>query len=419
VKIPKAASRKAKEVRMNENRRAETALVRCPRLSVFSTVLASLLALGAPAQNVIEDLASGQAAPPIQLTASDLSALLKLTPSPKATLESKEARRVAAKLDAHVAEFLAGWPWMAFHHTLGISGYEAYFNHPDEMFSSLALALPWLEPATAEKTKAFLASQLAQCPPYALEGYDNTVGKPRESYDVPPALRLRGRGRARSVFGVYAFWSYCRSTGNTDAAKAHWDAVKGRMKPLLEGAYAFDIRRRDYSKDEAERLTGDLAGLIGFLELAQLNGDGEAEKAARARAVELLNLRINLERVNPVILERTSASKSLHVSKLARFCGLTPEIGAALSRQTDGCAAAHLKDFREARNGWYLAFGDRLIGGENYTNPLHFGRALFAGAALVEQLPREQLLRFVDVPHGRGDFYFIERCALALAAPAP
>jgi hypothetical protein len=381
------------------------------------TLALCLLASMAGAQNVIEDSASGQTAPLIQLTAADLTALLKDAPLSKPSLESKEAKRLAAKLEVHVAEFLAGWPWMAFHHTLGISGYEAYFNHPDEMFYSLSLALPFLEPATAEKTRAFLAAQLAESPPYALDGFDNTTGQARESYGVPPALRLRGRGRARSSFGVYAFWSYCHLAGNTGAARNHWEAVKTRMKPFLENAYGFDIRRRDYSKDEAEKLNGDLAGLLGFLKLARLNGDGPAEEAALQRGVELLNLRVNLERVNPVILERTSASKSLHVSKLARFCGLTPKIAAALRRHTDGCAAAHLRAFREARPGWFLAFGDRLIGGENYTNPLHFGRALFAGAALVEQLPAAQLFSFVDVPHCRGDFYFIERCALALAAP--
>ena len=74
-----------------------------------------------------------------------------------------------------------------------------------------------------------------------------------------------------------------------------------------------------------------------------------------------------------------------------------------------------MKNFREARNGWHLAFGDRMIGGENYTNPLHFSRALFAGAVFVEQLPAEQIMGFVDVPWCKGDFYFIEKCALALS----
>ena len=69
-------------------------------------------------------------------------------------------------------------------------------------------------------------------------------------------------------------------------------------------------------------------------------------------------------------------------------------------------------------SGWYLALGDRFVGGENYTNPLHFGRALFARAALLEQLPVDELFRFVDVPSCNADFYFIEKCALALQSIA-
>ena len=48
----------------------------------------------------------------------------------------------------------------------------------------------------------------------------------------------------------------------------------------------------------------------------------------------------------------------------------------------------------------------------------HFDRALFAAAALIEELPADELLRFIDVPACKADFYFIEKCALALRARA-
>jgi hypothetical protein len=61
-----------------------------------------------------------------------------------------------------------------------------------------------------------------------------------------------------------------------------------------------------------------------------------------------------------------------------------------------------------------MAFGDRLIGGENYTNPPHFARSLFAAGALVEHLDAEQLRHFIDVPWCEGDLYFIEKATFAL-----
>ncbi|MBI5388044.1 MAG: hypothetical protein HZA90_25550 [Verrucomicrobia bacterium] len=388
-------------------------------LRLLAASVAFSLAFPGAGQNVIEDTGAGRMAAPIQIAEAEAARLVERLPDFTKPAASAEAQRVARKLEAHVTEFLAGWPWMPFHHTLGISGYEVYFDHPDEMFVALSLALPSLSKPTAERTKAFLAAELVKWPPYTLDGFDRQTGRPRESYDVPPSLRLRGRGQAKSALGTYAFWAYCHLAGDAVAARSHWPAVQARVKPMLEADYRFDIAKRDYANDEAERLNGDLAGLVGFARLALLNRDHAARVKATRRLAQLLELRVNLERVNPKLLDKTNSStKHLHVSKLTRFCSLTPEVGDALARLTDGCGAAHLQSFCEARNAWYLAFGERMIGGENYTNPLHFRRALFDGAVFVEQLPAGQVLSFVDVPHGKGDFFFIEQCAVALWADA-
>jgi hypothetical protein len=368
-------------------------------------------------QNIVSSTKADFTANPVALTDTDVSECIYGHAGYGRPIQDAEAQRVANKLAAHVDAFVNGFPWMPFHHTLGISGYEACFDHPDEMFYALSVALPSLPPATRDRARRFLASQLATLPPYAREGFDRRIGRARESYDVPPALRLTGRGQARSAFGVYAFWAYCHYSDDKDATQSHWPAIKDRIKPLLETDYKFDLRRTNSVNDEAEILNGDLAGLIGCVRLARLNRAGEMENLAFKQAAHLLRLRVNLERVNPKIVEPTrSATIRLHNFKLARYCGLVPETGEALRKWTDGCAAARLKSFREERNAWYLAFGDRMIGGENYTNPLHFPRAVFAGAAFIECLDAAELLRFIDVPWCQGDFYFIESCADALWA---
>jgi hypothetical protein len=379
-------------------------------------VLPALVCQATFSQNVIQDRATGPTAPVVQI--SEAQALLCIEHSGRraAAQRHAESERIGRKLDRHVSEFLAGAPWRPFHHTLGISGYEVAFHHPDETFYALSLALPFLPTNTAARTRLFLAQRLVELPPYAPEGFDARVGRPREAYDVPLDLRVAGRGKARSAFGVYAFWIYVEAAHDHAAGTNHWPAIKQRIQPLLETDYQFDITKRNYRRDEAEALNGNLAALIATVRLARTNVDASTEQKALARVRQLLELRVNLERANPQILELTeSSTKHLHSSKLARFCCLTPEVGAAVRTLTDGCGAAHLKNFREARPAWHLAFGDRMIGGENYTNPTHFSRALFAGAALVEQLPAEQLASLVDVPWCRGDFFFIEKCALTLA----
>ena len=37
-------------------------------------------------------------------------------------------------------------------------------------------------------------------------------------------------------------------------------------------------------------------------------------------------------------------------------------------------------------------------------------------ALIFLQLPSDELLRFIDLPECKADFYFIEKCALALRA---
>ena len=326
--------------------------------------------------------------------------------------EAGEARRIAIKLERHVVELLDGAPWMPFHQTLGISGYEVHFDHPDAMFYALAQALPFLSEATAHRATEFLRLELARHPPYAEAGFDRRSGRPREYYAVPPTLRRPGVGQAQDAFGVYAFWIYCHWSGDKPSATAHWKAIKVRTESLVTNHYSLRTSQQISLQGEAQKLNGDLAGLIGLAHLARWNGDPAVEQRARQRGRELLGLRVNLERTNPFILEKSdAASKGLHNARLARYGKLVPEVGDALAQESAGIGGLNLQAFRRERNGWWLAHGDRLVGGENYTNPAHFPRAMFAGAAFLEQLPAEQLLTFIDVPWCQGDFHFMASCA--------
>jgi hypothetical protein len=364
------------------------------------------------AQNIVESNSTNLTANPVTLTGKDASECLFFAADfRRAALSISKDEPLLARLNTHAAELLEGAPWMPMQHTLGISGYETYFDHPDEYFYALAIAAPFLQTNLAEKVKRLLDRMAVEAPPFAKEGFDRRSGRARESYDVPADLRRTGKGNASSLFGVYAWWSYCFYTSN----KTFVGVTK--LPPLAESPYKFDVRSANSGKDEAEKLNGDLAGLVGFRRLARASHDPGAGEEAEKKFRELLELRINLERVNPRILEKTfSASKNLHNYKLTRYCDLVPEIGAALRKWSGGCGPARLKTFREERNGWYLAFGDRMIGGENYTTPLHFSRALFDGATFVEELPGEQLAPFVDVPWCKADLYFIEKCVYALWA---
>ena len=62
---------------------------------------------------------------------------------------------------------------------------------------------------------------------------------------------------------------------------------------------------------------------------------------------------------------------------LPRWQRLVPELGSVLAAHTGGLAAQRVKIVRESMPTWWIARGDRLSGGENYTTPLHVARSLF------------------------------------------
>jgi len=369
------------------------------------------------AQNIVAGNSAILPANPAKLTETDFSEFIFSVPQLGNPFSNSlpASERVRERLTREVERWLSAPEWMPFHHTLGISGYETYFTHPDDLYYTLSLSLPWLPQAAAQRVKTRLKEGLSRFPPYAVPGFNLRSGQARESYDVPGELRASGQSQATSLLGIYSFWAYCHYARDVTAARDHWPAVAARLQVFLAAPYAFDPYETSDRRDDEETLNGDIAGLIGAARLARINGKSAMEEEILRRGRQLLEWRVNLDLVNPVVLKRSHFStKALHNYKLARYNALVPELGRCLDERTQGLSAARLREFRSGRSGWFLAFGDRLVGGENYTNPLHFVRSLFVGAVLMEKQKAETLVNWLDVPWCAADLSYLEKCALTL-----
>jgi hypothetical protein len=163
-------------------------------------------------------------------------------------------------------------------------------------------------------------------------------------------------------------------------------------------------------------LNGDLAGLIAFARFAKSRSEEDTYQKASRRISQFARLRVDLERTNPQLLApATTATKRLHHFKLARFDHLGADVAEMFSEEERTLAASRLKSFREARPGWWMAFAERFVGGENYISPPHLSHAIFAGSALVEKVDAATLAGWIDIPWCEADFFFIEKCVLTLS----
>ena len=141
-----------------------------------ATLLVALVAVSA--QNVVSSYPSTATLEPITVSDEDLQRVVDQVPARRRD-ESADSPRLRKKLENHVGQLVEAFPYQAFQHTLGISNYEIYFNHPDELFYTLSIALPY----RAERVTWYMAFG------------DRLIGG--ENYTNPPHF-------ARSLFAAGA-----------------------------------------------------------------------------------------------------------------------------------------------------------------------------------------------------------------------
>jgi len=187
---------------------------RCWAASIFVFLFVAICFDICRGQNIIAESSTFLAANPAKLTETDFSEFIAFCPDFRPVTNSPSAQRISRELESHIVQFLAGSPWMPFHQTLGISGYEVYFNHPDEMYYALSVALPMLSKSVADRTRRFLSAQLEKSPPYAVAGFDNRAGQPRESSTSRQDSESPGKATrpARSEFTLFGLTATTRQT---------------------------------------------------------------------------------------------------------------------------------------------------------------------------------------------------------------
>ena len=331
------------------------------------------------------------------------------TPSPVQPSLAPLAVELRRRQDAAVAELVEGHPWAPLVVELGISHEEQHFWRSSETMQAVAMSLPHLSPRVRSKAIAYLDKLFEAGVPL-----DRPVlgeGRRREHYQLAPELLAGPAGRppqyTAALGDLYALWAYAHYADRWEKVAAKSATVRARFHGVIAKPFAFNP---DGLNGEAvELLNGDIAGLIGYARIMRRTGD-EAEAKA---AVDLL-ARMATERVQYEVAESRLQAITGHHAKVPRYLRLTPEVGQVLSDYAGRQLATNLADLGRQLPVWYQAWGERLIGGENYISPPHLARALFLAMAEGLHATPEELQRYLDQPWCKADLYYIEKLTAVL-----
>ena len=336
------------------------------------------------------------------------------------------------RLDALVGEQIARTDWAPLIVELGIAGEEFHFVRTADAMERLSLAMPWLSEGRRLEVGRWLDTLYDSGAPLRRPAFDWIAGERRETHLLGADILKAPAGvpvasAVDDLYGLWAYGYYGERMGRvleeqTDAVVALFQAALEQPFQTLRpgrGANGQEgmIPWHDVVPDDlAEQLNRRIGGVLGYARLMQAAQRPEEVQKAAEELRFLLEERVHHERADSYYIRPTSEgtrSGANHKAKLTRYVGLVPEVASFVMARAGDQPRAVVREIGRQLPVWHHAFGERLVGGENYCNPPHFALALFVALTDGMERPRSEMARFLDEPWGRGDLYHIQKiCAL-------
>lgn len=328
--------------------------------------------------------------------------------------DSPLAQALRLRLEQEVTELVDEGPWAPFVVEIGISGEERHFDRTAEVMQDICQALPHLRPQIRARAVEFLDAlwddgALLRKPALGPRG------KRREPYDLGPEMKRYASDRDKTpatIEDLYAVWAYAHYAGRWDQVTREIDAVADLFDDFVRRGGEFE---HDGIDDEAEHLNRQIAGVLAAAQVFQHADRNDRASQALAILAQLATERVHHERADTWLIRSTKvASKGLHQAKVPRYLGWTPEIGQLLSQYAPESLGRNVGALQRGLPLWYQAYGERMIGGENYISPPHLSRAIFAALAEGCRGSAEELAAKLDQPWCQADLYYVEKLSSIL-----
>lgn len=357
----------------------------------------------------------------IAISAEDLRPYLNPppeTPDPKA--KDERSAWLSERLESEVLELIRGsngQPWAPFLVELGISGEERHFAATGLTMQILSRSLPHLSRKTRTAAIDYLDRLAASGSPLE-KPWHELEGARREPFQPGPGMMasgLRPPAQRSALTDLYALWAYAHYAHRWPKVDSQKDVIVPIFDAFARNVSVFDPD--DMRDDAAQHLNASIAGTLGATRIFLHWGDKERSKQAFDLLADLVTTRVHHERSDHRLVRPTRESpNTIHQAKIPRYVDLVPELSRILGAFGRASLARHIADLQRALPLWYQAYGERMIGGENYISPPHPSRGIFAAWAYGLTAPRQDLAAKLDQPWCRADLYDIEKICAILGA---
>jgi hypothetical protein len=284
------------------------------------------------------------------------------------------------------------------------------WHDPGELLFSLAAAYPYLDPELQARVQSYGAQELARYSPLVDLPYSPRPwlleGAAREPYEVPMRQNLNvWPPPAAPLNSLYALWLWSKNTGDWSYAREHWEEINS----------LYEARRSDMS------YYADIAGVLGYIRLAEESGHTAEAQSARLVALAALengkDVSAFIQRARRDYPEGDSRTGGLF---LPAFYGITPEIGLFLREQTGGRALAEVyeQEGPDRLTWWYLTrAGSHGEASESSFIPPIAGWSHFMAHAYIAGDSQAQLSKYLDFAWAPADLYSIQKLVATIQAP--
>lgn len=341
--------------------------------------------------------------------------LRKYLDAPATIAQSKDelAASLRRKLDDAVLE-LIGSHWAPFIVEMGISHEERYFWRTSETMQIVALAQPHLSHDVRIKAQVYLDEMFKEGAPLQQPTVLLDHAQRREAYDLGRTMgdfAVKTPLYRANIEDLYAICAYAHYAQRWDKVLAQWPQIRGIFDQFVSKPATFDDDDRA-GTDAAEHLNNQMAGVLAFARIAQKAGDEERVKSAMDRLAQLVAFRVHHEQADTRFIRITG--KQAHSAKLPRYLGLVPETAQMLHDFAGDALQKNARALSSQLPTWHHAFGERLIGGENYISPPTLSRGLFIALSDGVHEPPQEMIARLDQPWCKADLYFIEKLTALL-----